>query len=209
MRIVELDQNTPEWLEARKGKITGSKLKDIVVKRGNGNKIGFYQLIADRLAIDDDYGAYNDPRERGHSLESEAIELFEGTTGRKVDKDIGLCVSDLHDSIALSPDGLIKDEDGKYTEAVEVKCLGSARHIEAVLTNRIPAEYEMQAIQYFVVVDELEVLYFVFYDPRVIAKPFHIVQIAREDFEADIEFYRDYQVETLKKVDEALEKLAF
>lgn len=206
MKIIELDQNTPEWLEARKGKITGSKLKDIVVKRGSGKKIGFYQLIADRLAIDE---AYQDPRERGHALEHEAIEEFEKATGRVVNKNIGLCVSDLNDAIALSPDGLIKDEDGKYTEAVEVKCLGSARHIEAVLTNRVPAEYEMQATQYFIVNEDLEVLYFIFYDPRIIAKPLQMVQITREELEEDIELYRDYQLDVLKEVDAALGKLAF
>lgn len=206
MKIIPVEQNSSEWLELRKGKITGSKLKDIVVKRGNGKKVGFYQLIADRLAIVEDY---EDPRERGHSLEHEALEMFEKVTGREVDKDVGLCVSDLHESIALSPDGLIKDEDGRYTEAVEAKCLGSARHIEALLTDKVPADYEMQAIQYFVVNDELEVLYFIFYDPRVIAKPFHIVQVTRADLEADIEFYQDYQVSVLKEVDEALEKLAF
>lgn len=206
MRIIELDQNSPEWLDARKGKITGSKLKDIVVKRGNAKKIGFYQLIADKLAIDE---TVIDPRERGHSLEHEAIEAFEELTDRTVDKDIGLCVSDLSDSIALSPDGLIKDDDGKYTEAVEVKCLGSARHIEAILTDSVPSEYEMQALQYFIVIDELEVLYFVFYDPRVIAKPLHIVQVTREEVEEQVDIYRDYQLTTIKEVDMALEKLAF
>lgn len=206
MKILDLEQNTPEWLEARKGKITGSKLKDIVVKRGSSKKIGFYQLIADRLAIDE---AYQDPRERGHSLEHEAIEMFEKVTDRKVDKDIGLCVSDLHEGMALSPDGLIKDEEGKYTEAVEAKCLGSARHIEAILTNQVPDVYEMQAIQYFIVVEDLAVLYFVFYDPRVIAKPFHIVQVTREEMEEEIEMYSAYQVQALKEVDAALEKLAF
>lgn len=206
MKILDIDQNTDEWLEARKGKITGSKLKDIVVKRGNGKKIGYYQLIADRLAIDE---TVLDPRERGHSLEHEAIEAFEEVTGREVDKDIGICVSDINENIALSPDGLIKDENGKYTEAVEVKCLGSARHIEAVLTNKVPSDFEMQALQYFIVIEDLEVLYFTFYDPRVIAKPVHIVQVTRDEVEEDIELYRDYQLNILREIDQALEKLAF
>lgn len=206
MKVIEVDQNTDQWLELRKGKITGSKLKDIVVKRGTGKKIGFYQLIADRLGIDE---SYQDPRERGHGLEHEAIEAFEEATEVEVNKDVGLCVSDINENIALSPDGLIADEDGVYRQAVEVKCLGSARHIEAVLEDRIPQDYEMQALQYFIVISELEVLYFVFYDPRIIAKPLHIVQLAREDYEADIEEYRDYQVRTLLEVDAAVEKLAF
>lgn len=206
MKILEVDQNSQEWLEARKGKITGSKLKDIVVKRGSSKKIGYYQLIADRLAIDD---GITSNRDRGHELEDEAIEAFENMTDRAVDRSIGICVSDLHDGIAVSPDGLIKDEYGKYTEAVEVKCLGSARHIEAVLTNKVPSDYEAQAIQYFVVIDELEVLYLVFYDPRLVAKPLHMVQVTREELEDDIEFYRDYQLNTLKEIDKAVELLAF
>ena len=39
------------WAEARRGKITGTRLKDIIVKRGTGKKIGFYELIAERLGI--------------------------------------------------------------------------------------------------------------------------------------------------------------
>lgn len=206
MRILDVEQNSPEWLEARKGKITGSKLKDVVVKRGNGKKIGYYQLIADRLALDD---GQTSSRDRGHDLEQEAIEAFEGMTDRTVDRTVGVCVSDAHEGIAVSPDGLIRDDEGRYTEAVEVKCLGSARHIEAILTNRIPDDYYMQALQYFIVIDELEVLYFVFYDPRLAARPLHMVQLTREEVEEEVEEYREYQVNTLKEIDKAVEQLAF
>ena len=33
MKVVNIDQNSEQWLELRKGKITGSKLKDIVVEK--------------------------------------------------------------------------------------------------------------------------------------------------------------------------------
>ena len=39
--IVKKFETKDEWMEARKGKITGSRLKDIVVKRGIDEKIGF------------------------------------------------------------------------------------------------------------------------------------------------------------------------
>ena len=53
MKIVTVEQNTDEWLELRKGKITGSKLKDIyAARKTTGKKRGFYQLIADKIAID-------------------------------------------------------------------------------------------------------------------------------------------------------------
>ena len=54
MKTLKLEQNSDEWFEARKGRITGSKLKDIVTKRGSNTKIGVYQLIADRIAVDAD-----------------------------------------------------------------------------------------------------------------------------------------------------------
>ena len=65
------------------------------------------------------------------------------------------------ENIAVSPDGFIGT-----TEAVECKCLSSARHIEALLTRAIPSEYEYQVLQYFIVNDKLEMLNFVCYDPR-------------------------------------------
>ncbi len=75
-------ENQESWLEARKTKITGSRLKDIIVKRGTGQKIGFYELIAERLAIPSDG---EDPMERGHRLETEALERFTQETGKEVD----------------------------------------------------------------------------------------------------------------------------
>jgi len=83
-------------------------------------------------------------------------------TGKKVNTDLVLWCRDDDENIAVSPDGTI----GK-TEAVEVKCLSSARYIEAWLTKEIPDEYEYQVLQYFIVNNKLKTLYFVFYDPRM------------------------------------------
>ena len=53
MKINKYD-NREEWLKSREGRITGSKLKDIIVKRGTGKKKGYYQLIADKIATNPD-----------------------------------------------------------------------------------------------------------------------------------------------------------
>lgn len=205
MNIIKCEQNTDAWLDARKGKITGSKLKDIVVKRGTGRKIGFYELIADRLSIQEEP---EDVMERGHRLEQEAIDKFSEITGLKVETDIGICVSDENPNIALSPDGLIKTK-GKYAEAVEVKCLSAARHLQAYFEKAIPDEYEFQKLQYFIVNEDLQVLYFVFYDPRVTVKPLHFLEITREEVEEDIKTYLEYQKNVLKEVESLTAQLAF
>jgi len=44
-------ENEEEWLEARKGKITGTRLKDLILKRSTKPKLGFYEIIAERIAI--------------------------------------------------------------------------------------------------------------------------------------------------------------
>ena len=196
MKTIKVEQNSEEWLNLRKSKITGSKLKDLVVKRGTGEKIGFYQLIADKLAIVDES---ENPMDRGHSLESEAVAEFEKLTGKKVEQ-VGMWISDENENIACSPDGAIGDK-----EAVEIKCLSASRHLEAWFTKEIPSEYEYQALQYFIVNDKLQKLYFCFYDPRVIAKPFFFIEVLR-DVEK-VEELKKYQLEKLAKVEELINSL--
>lgn len=190
-----------EWLAARRGKITGTRLKDVITLRGNGKKIGFYELIAERLGIPADDESAMD---RGARLESEAMEHFVSETKKKVNTDLVIWTRDDNENIALSPDGFI----GK-TEAVEVKCLSSARHIEALLTQEVPSDYEYQVLQYFIVNDTLKTLYFVFYDPRLLAKPFFYLTIKREDLEEKIVQFLEYQVNILKEVDDAVTKISF
>lgn len=205
MIVFDVKQNTDEWLELRKGKITGSKLNDIIVKRGTGKKIGFYQLLADRLSVDENTD--EDERERGHRLEDEAIALFSDLTGKKVEQ-VGMCASDDNEDIMLSPDGLIK-KGKKYTEAVEIKCLSTARHLMAYFEQKIPNEYEPQAMQYFIVNENLEKLYFTFYDPRVQSKPIFWIELDRADYEEKIAEYKAYQEETLAEIETLLEQIAF
>lgn len=202
MKRIHLQQNSDEWLDWRKTKITGSRLKDIIVKRGTGKKIGFYELLAERLSTDT--SVVDNPMQRGHDLEQEALKQFEEYTGMKAESDCGVWVSDESEYIALSPDGEISE-----TEAVEVKCLSSARHLQALIEQKVPSEYEEQTIQYFIVNEKLKVLYVVFYDPRIACKPLHYIAIDRKEVEDTIEAYRDYQTKTLEEIEQLITKLTF
>lgn len=205
MKTIVVNQNTEQLLESRKGKITGSKLGDIVVRRGTGEKIGFYELIAERLSVEEEP---EDPMERGHRLEDEARKAFEAKTGKTVSTEIGMCLHDDNENIAVSPDGLI-DNNGKWTEEVEIKCLSGAKHIKAYLEKEIPDEYTYQALQYFIVNNDLETLYFCFYDPRITVLPFHYIEIRREAVAEQVELYKQYQLEKLARIDEIITQLAF
>lgn len=199
--FIEKFDNQETWLNARNGKITGSKVKDLIVKRGNGEKKGFYQLIADRVAIAPDG---ENAMERGHRLEEEAVERFIKETGKKVNTDLVIFSRKDNPNIAYSPDGYIGEK-----EIVEAKCLSSASHLEAFITQKIPSEYEDQAIQAFVVNDSLETLYVVFYDPRIPAKDFFYLTIHRKDLEEKIAYYLDYEKQKLEEVERWVLELTF
>jgi hypothetical protein len=204
MKILKFDDNEA-WLAARICKITGSRLKDIVVKRGTGKKIGFYELIAERIGIPADG---ENAMDRGQRLEGEAIERFEAMTGKPVDTSLVIWAREDNEDIAVSPDGVIRPTKGKkIKEAVEIKCLASARHIEAVLTNEVPSDYRDQAMQYFIVNDDLQTLYFCFYDPRLKVRDFHIIEITRKSLEGQIEEMLAYERETLNEVERIVESL--
>jgi putative phage-type endonuclease len=193
-----------EWLEARRGKITGSRLKDVAVKRGTAKKLAFYELIAERLTVNPDDDVEENPMDRGTRLEPEALARFTKETKKKVDTSLVIWTRDDNESIAISPDGFI----GK-TEAVETKCLSSALHIKAFLTQQIPSDYIEQGLQYFIVNDKLKVLHFAFYDPRIPVKDFFVIPIKRKDVQEQIDQYLAYQRDTLNEVEEIVNSLTF
>lgn len=204
MKTLKFD-NREDWLEARRGKITGSRLKDIVLKRGTTPKIGYYELIAERLAVAADDES---PMDRGTRLEEEALARFTEETEKKLDTSLIIWTREDNDCIALSPDGVV--EDSNETEAVEVKCLSSAKHIEALLTQKIPSEYEEQMIQYFIVNDALQTLYWAFYDPRIgYSKDFHCIEVKREDVQEKVLECLAYQRQVLEEVDEIVNQITF
>lgn len=201
MKTIKFDDRD-EWLEARKTRITGSRLKDIVVLRGNEKKVGFWELLAERLCIED--GQDENPMQRGTDLEAEAIRAFTEHEGKEVNTDLVIWTRDDNESIAISPDGYVGE-----TEAVEVKCLASARHLEAYFTKKVPKDYWFQVLQYFIVNEELEVLHFVMYDPRIPQKPYFKISIDRGDVQEEVEQYLEYQRKVIDEVNELANQLSF
>ena len=217
MKIVDIEPNTQQWLEWRKGKIGSSKLKDIVTERGNGVKVGIYELIADKLALTEDVDDY---RARGHNLEVEAIQAFGQLTELELVQSKQTWVSDIDDEIMVSPDAYVP---GKTIElAVEVKCLQAKNHLEAcidyratvkageiVYSSKVPNDYRHQVIQYFIVNEALERLNLIFFNPLVKSLPLHVITVERAEVEGEIEYYRAYEQTTLANVRMIVGELAF
>lgn len=201
--IIKKYEHEQDWLDARKTKITGSRLKDVITLRGESKKKGYYELIAERMELP---GTGENAMDRGHRLEPIAIDEF----AKLIDEPIEHIENEIwcredNPSIAYSPDGKVV---GK-PKGVEVKCLNGAKHIEAYLTQEIPAEYKFQRLQAFIVCDELEVLYFVFYNPRLIAKQLFYITVTREEVQPLIDKYLAEQRAILAEVEEIVTNLTF
>jgi predicted phage-related endonuclease len=199
MKVQQFDTEE-QWLDARLGRITGTRLGKLLSKRDKKPLAGYYEMIAERVAIPHNGENVMD---RGKRLEEDALERFAAETGKTVSNELVLWSREDDENIALSPDGVIGD-----TEAVEVKCLSSAAHIEAWLTQQIPTEYWHQVLQYFIVNDQLKTLYFVFYDPRMPKDLFWLTK-TREEVQTEVDEYLQMQLELLARIKEIENTLTF
>ena len=188
-------QGTDEWMQLRKGKITGITLKSIM-GTPKARQESIYKILAERLTVGVENDEYENAMDRGVRLEPDAIAAFELQTGKQVERT-GFCEDDDNPLIANSPDGLIGE-----TEAIEAKCLGGKNHIKMWLTNEIPDEHYWQVVQYFVVNEKLEKLYFVGYNPNIPVHPLHIIEVLRD--EAEVANARKSQEEFLSEAEEKL-----
>jgi len=129
-------QRTEDWFGERLGKVTASRVADIMAKTKGGYSTSranyAAELIAERLTGRRAEGFTSAAMQRGTDLEPIARDAYSFLTGHAV-TETGFVPHPVIEMTGASPDGLIAD-DG----LVEIKCCGAARHI-AVLKGD-PAE---------------------------------------------------------------------
>jgi len=139
-----MDQQSEEWFAARLGKVTASRVADVIARTKTGPSASranyMAELVAERLTGTRGESFTNAAMQWGADQEPEARLAYEFRTDAVVDL-IGFVE---HPSILMSgasPDGLI-GSDG----LVEIKCPNTATHIETLLTGVIPGKYETQML---------------------------------------------------------------
>ena len=143
MKILHCEQRSPEWIAARLGKLTGSRVGDAFAQpvKGKSEAVGRrnlrIQLALERLTGTCQDGEYtNAAMQRGVELEPAARRAYEARTGTLIET-VGFIE---HDELmaGCSPDGLI-DTDG----LVEFKCHLAPGHLDC-LREGIPRAYYLQ-----------------------------------------------------------------
>lgn len=141
-KLIDCEQRTPEWFEARKGHLTASQMGDWLTKSG---KVADGARLTAASKVLAEFAGYPDPppfvnadMQRGIDLEPEACQLFQKRTGIVVDP-IGFAAS-VHGRFGCSPDGLILETG----EGLEIKVPRASKLIQYLDKGELPDEYRAQ-----------------------------------------------------------------
>lgn len=196
-------QGTPEWFAERAGKVTASRVADVIAKTKSGpaaSRANYAaQLVCERLTGAVEAGFSSAAMQWGTDQEPNAREAYEYQTGEFVEQVAFLD----HPTIAMtgaSPDGLV-GTDGM----LEVKCPNTATHIETLLSGKIPAKYQTQMAWQMACAGR-QWCDFVSYDPRL---PEHLRLFVKR-YERDQAFIADLEREVsdfLAEIDDTIASL--
>jgi putative phage-type endonuclease len=165
---VVIPQDSAEWVKARIGALTASRMKDVLAVSTQKSKEGAplkkridyaMELVAERMtgyAMDH---VVTDAMQWGLDHEAAAKEAYTAVTGREIVPSGFM----LHPTIELcgaSPDGLV--EDG----LIEVKCPTTTKHVAWMLAGAVPEEHRPQMLLQLAVTGR-KWCDFVSYDPRM------------------------------------------
>jgi putative phage-type endonuclease len=173
MRILDCPQHSPEWYQARLGKVTASCFsKALAGGQGKTRASYMLQLVAERLTGEPQDTYTNAAMERGSEVEPAAREYYQLAEDISIEQ-IGFIEHD--DNIGASPDALV-GTDG----LVEIKCPNSTTHITYILEDRLPPTYKAQ-VQGQLWVAERQWCDFVSYDPRMRSRQYFCVRVYRDE----------------------------
>lgn len=173
------DQRTPEWFAARCGKVTASRIADLMAKTKSGYSASranyAAQLMIERLTGNVEQGFTNAAMQWGTETEPQARAMYAFNEGIEV-QETGFHI---HPDIAeagASPDGFASVEG-----LVEIKCPNSATHFATLLSKTVDRKYVLQ-MQWQMACTGRAWCDFVSFDPRLSpAKQYFCTRVLRDD----------------------------
>lgn len=135
-------QGSPEWFAARVGKVTASRISDVVARTKSGpsaSRMNYMaELIAERLTGQPAEKFTNGAMQWGTEKEPDARAAYEFYRNETV-HEIGFVLHPNIDQSGASPDGLV-GVDGM----LEIKCPNTATHLDTLLGKMVPSKYVNQ-----------------------------------------------------------------
>ena len=196
-----MEQRSEEWFQARLGKVTASRVADVLAKIKSGESASRrnykIQLVSERLTGEKQETYINQAMQDGIDREQFARDRYVQQFGEV--EEVGFVKHPTLEAGA-SPDGMVGD-DG----IIEIKCPMGSTHTETLMTQDIPSKYIPQ-VQFQLLVTGRKWCDFVSYNPMF---PEHL-QVFVKRIEADPVYQKELEVEVkqfLKEVDDVISKL--
>lgn len=180
MRFVDCEQNSAKWISARTGRITASRISDLMATLKRGGEAASRrdyraELIAERLTGKAESRYVSKEMRYGSEQEPFARTAYEIRSENTVDQ-VGFVFHPSLDFSGASPDGLIREDGG-----VEFKCPKTTTHLAYIAAGTVPKEYENQML-WNMACAEREWWDFVSFDPRLPEKlMLFIVRMPRDE----------------------------
>lgn len=180
MNVIECTQGSEGWHAARAGRVTASRISDLMAKTKTGwgaSRANYMaELVAERLTgTVSDGGFTNAAMKWGTEVEPEARSAYQFFADVEV-SEVGFVIHPTIEESGASPDGLV-GADGN----LELKCPQTATHIETLLTATIPDKYIKQ-MQWQMACTGRAWCDFASYDPRLPARmQLFVKRVPRDD----------------------------
>jgi len=174
-----MEQRSDEWFAARLGKVTASRVADIIAKTKTGYSTSranyMSELICERLTGKRTAFFQTAAMAWGTNTEPMAALAYEAKTGNLVE-GVGFVPHPTIEAAGASPDGLV-DHDG----LIEIKCPNTSTHLDTVLASTPPTQYVAQ-MQWQMACTGRQWCDFISFDPRLPEKmQIFIQRVPRDD----------------------------
>ena len=196
-----IEQRTEEWFQQRLGKVTASRISDVIAKTKTGVSTSrqnyLVQLVSERLTGKKGDSYVNQAMLDGIERESVARTLYELKQDVSVTEVGFFDHPDIKNSGA-SPDGAVNaEEEGKYAGLIEIKCPIETTHTNTLMSKSVPSKYIPQ-IQWQMACTGAKWVDFVSYNPNFPVE----LQLFVSRVEKDDEYIKELETEVIKFLDE-------
>lgn len=204
----DIEQRSQDWYAARLGKVTASRVEDVIAKTKTGYSASrekyMAQLVVERITNKKADSYTNAAMQWGIDQEQYARAAYEARNEVFVD-EVGFVPHPRIEMAGASPDGLVND-DGM----VEIKCPETQTMIDTLLTGKVPSKYFAQ-MQFQMACADRSWCDYVVFDPRMPeGAQLFIKRIDRDDayiaqIESEIEVFLNEVTEKVAKLNQLIE----
>jgi len=196
-----IEQRTEEWFQQRLGKVTASRISDVIAKTKTGVSTSrqnyLIQLVSERLTGKKGDSFVNQAMLDGIERESAARALYMLNRDVSV-TEVGFFDHPIIKNSGASPDGAVNaEEEDKYAGLIEIKCPIETTHTNTLMSKSVPSKYVPQ-MQWQLACTGARWVDFVSFNPNFPAE----LQIFVARVDRDDSYIAELEAEVIKFLDE-------